>query len=50
MRSAYLATQLEVCHHDRNLSTAHNQNAKHQEQESKKVVELILPNCRKHEE
>lgn len=50
MPSVIFTTQLEVRHHNRQLSTTHDKNAKDQKQESKEVVKLILPNGAEHEE
>lgn len=41
---------LEVSHDNGDLATGNDQNNKHQEEEAKQVIELILPNSRKDEE
>lgn len=39
----YLSTELEVDHHDGHLGAGDDEDHKHQEEEAKQVVELILP-------
>ena len=45
-----LSTELKVCHHYGNLGAGDDENDKHEEQESKQVIELVLPDCCQDEE
>ncbi len=41
----YLATELKVDHDDGDLGARNNKDEEHNEEETKQVVELVLPNC-----
>ena len=45
-----LSTELKVCHHYGNLRAGDDENDKHEEQESKQVIELVFPDCCQDEE
>ena len=42
---SYLSTKLEIDHDDRNLRATDDENDVDQEEESKQVIELALPDC-----
>lgn len=43
--SPHLSTQLEVCHDDGHLGAGDDEDHKHKKEETKQVVELVLPDC-----
>lgn len=44
---SHLSTELEIHHDNADLGAGYHQNYKHQEEEAKKVIELVLPDCLK---
>ena len=50
MKGENLAAELEITHHNRDLSTSQDQDGEHDGQEAKQVIELMEPDRREDEE